>query len=54
MRSPVEIAHIGVEDYGAGRAIVIPGSRNRAGAIGSKFMRRFVSRRIAGPLQGMK
>jgi hypothetical protein len=49
-----EVARIGLEGYEAGRAIVIPGARNRAGAIGAKFMPRFVSRRIAGLLQGMK
>lgn len=50
----VEVARIAVEGYEAGRAIVIPGAKNRAGAIGAKFMPRFVSRRIAGLLQGMK
>jgi short-subunit dehydrogenase len=50
----VEVARVGVEGYEAGRAIVIPGARNRAGAIGAKFMSRVVSRRIAGLLQGMK
>lgn len=49
-----EVARVGLEGYEAGRAIVIPGARNRAGAIGAKFMPRFVSRRIAGLLQGMK
>ncbi|MEE1657919.1 SDR family oxidoreductase [Microvirga sp. CF3062] len=49
-----EVARVGVEGYEAGRAIVIPGAKNRAGAIGAKFMPRFVSRRIAGLLQGMK
>jgi hypothetical protein len=49
-----EVARIGLEGYEAGRAIVIPGARNRAGAIGAKIMPRFVSRRIAGLLQGMK
>jgi short-subunit dehydrogenase len=52
--SSAEVARIGVEGYEAGRAIVIPGSRNRAGVIGSKLMPRFVSRRIAGLLQGMR
>jgi len=49
-----EVARIGVEGYEAGRAIVIPGARNRVGALGAKVMPRFVSRRIAGLLQGMK
>jgi uncharacterized protein len=52
--SSAEVARIGVEGYEAGRAIVIPGAKNRAGAIGSKLMPRFVSRRVAGLLQGMR
>jgi short-subunit dehydrogenase len=52
--SSSEVARIGVEGYEAGRAIVIPGAKNRVGAIGSKFAPRFLSRRIAGLLQGMR
>jgi short-subunit dehydrogenase len=52
--SSAEVARIGVEGYEAGRAIVIPGARNRAGAIGSKLAPRFIARRIAGLLQGMR
>jgi hypothetical protein len=43
-----------VDGYEAGRAIVIPGARNRFGAVSSKFAPRFLSRRIAGLLQGMR
>jgi uncharacterized protein len=52
--SSAEVARNGFEGYEAGRAIVIPGAKNRVGAIGSKFMPRFVSRRVAGMLQGMR
>jgi short-subunit dehydrogenase len=52
--SSSEVARIGIEGYEAGRAIVIPGAKNRVGAIGSKFAPRFLSRRIAGLLQGMR
>lgn len=52
--SSAEVARIGVEGYEAGRAIVIPGAKNQAGAIGAKLMPRFVSRRLAGLIQGMK
>jgi uncharacterized protein len=52
--SSTEVARAGVEGYEAGRAIVIPGARNRVGAIGAKFSPRFLSRRIAGLLQGMR
>jgi uncharacterized protein len=51
---PADVARIGVQGYEAGQAIVIPGLTNRAGAFGAKFMPRFVSRRIAGLLQGMR
>ena len=52
--SSAEVARVGVEGYEAGQAIVIPGARNRVGAIGAKFAPRFISRRIAGLLQGMR
>jgi len=52
--SSAEVARVGVDGYEAGRAIVIPGGRNRIGAIGAKFAPRFLSRRIAGLLQGMR
>lgn len=52
--SSTEVARVGIEGYEAGRAIVIPGTRNRTGAIGAKFAPRFLSRRIAGLLQGMR
>ena len=52
--SSTEVARAGIDGYEAGRAIVIPGTRNRAGALGSKFAPRSVSRRIAGLLQGMR
>jgi short-subunit dehydrogenase len=52
--SPAEVARAGVDGYEAGRAIVIPGAANRAGALGAKFSPRFLSRRIAGLLQGMR
>ena len=52
--SSAEVARAGIDGYEAGRAIVIPGTRNRAGALGSKFAPRSISRRIAGLLQGMR
>lgn len=52
--SSAEVASVGLEGYEAGRAIVIPGAKNRVGAIGAKFMPRSVSRRLAGLVQGMK
>lgn len=51
--SSADVARVGIEGYEAGRAIVIPGQRNRVGAIGAKLAPRFLSRRIAGLLQGM-
>jgi short-subunit dehydrogenase len=52
--SSADVARAGIEGYEAGRAIVVPGARNRVGAIGAKFAPRFLSRRIAGLLQGMR
>lgn len=52
--SSAEVARFGLEGYEARKAIVIPGARNRAGALGAKFSPRFLSRRIAGLLQGMR
>ena len=52
--SSADVARIGVDGYEARRAIVVAGARNRVGAIGAKFAPRFLSRRIAGLLQGMR
>ena len=46
------VARLGVDGYEAGRAIVVPGTSNWAGTLGAKLVPRFVSRRIAGMLQG--
>jgi uncharacterized protein len=45
------VARAGVDGYEAGRAIVIPGARNRLGALGAKLLPRAVSRRVAGMIQ---
>ena len=45
------VARAGVDGYDAGRAIVIPGARNRLGALGAKLLPRAVSRRVAGTIQ---
>jgi short-subunit dehydrogenase len=47
-----QVARIGIDGHEAGRALVIPGATNRAGAIGAKFAPRFLVRRMAGWLQG--
>ncbi len=52
--SAAEVARAGIEGYEARRAIVIPGAGNRIGAVAAKFAPRFMSRRIAGLLQGMR
>jgi short-subunit dehydrogenase len=48
-----EVARIGVDGYEAGKAIVVAGGTNRAGTLGAKLLPRFLTRRIAGRLQGM-
>jgi short-subunit dehydrogenase len=50
--SSAEVARIGVDGYEAGRAIVVAGATNRVGTLGAKFFPRFLTRRIAGLLQG--
>ncbi|WP_246389107.1 SDR family NAD(P)-dependent oxidoreductase [Microvirga mediterraneensis] len=52
--SAATVARAGIEGYEAGRAVVIPGAGNRFGALAAKFAPRFLSRRIAGRLQGMR
>ena len=47
-----QVARIGIDGQEAGRALVIPGTTNRAGAIGAKLAPRFLVRRMAGWLQG--
>jgi uncharacterized protein len=47
-----DVARIGVDGYEARRAIVVAGAANRAGALGAKFFPRFMTRKIAGMLQG--
>jgi short-subunit dehydrogenase len=47
-----EVARIGVDGHEAGRAVVIAGAANKAGAIGAKLAPRFLVRRLAGWLQG--
>jgi short-subunit dehydrogenase len=50
--SAADVARIGIEGYEAGRAIVVPGAANRMGAVGAQLFPRFLSRKIAGLLQG--
>lgn len=50
--SSAEVARIGVQGYEAGRAIVVAGASNRVGTLGAKLFPRFLTRRIAGLLQG--
>jgi short-subunit dehydrogenase len=47
-----QVARIGIDGHEAGRALVIPGTTNRAGAIGAKLAPRSLVRRMAGWLQG--
>jgi short-subunit dehydrogenase len=47
-----EVARIGIDGHEAGRAIVIAGATNKAGAIGAKLAPRFLVRRLVGWLQG--
>jgi hypothetical protein len=50
--SAAEVARIGIVGHDAGRAIVIAGASNKAGAIGAKLAPRFLVRRMAAWLQG--
>jgi hypothetical protein len=47
-----EVARIGIDGHEAGRAVVIAGASNKAGAIGAKLAPRFLVRRMAAWLQG--
>ena len=47
-----QVARIGIDGHEAGRAVVIPGAANRAGALGAKLAPRFLTRRMAAWLQG--
>jgi hypothetical protein len=47
-----DVARIGVDGYEAGQAIVVAGAANRVGTLGAKLFPRFVTRKIAGMLQG--
>jgi short-subunit dehydrogenase len=47
-----EVARIGIDGHEAGRALVIAGAANKAGAIGAKLAPRALVRRLAGWLQG--
>lgn len=49
--SAAEVARIGVEGYEAGKDIVVTGTTNWLGTLGSKLFPRSVARRIAGVLQ---
>ncbi|TDR87249.1 SDR family NAD(P)-dependent oxidoreductase [Enterovirga rhinocerotis] len=46
------VARMGLDGHEAGRAVVIPGLRNRATGFGSRLVPRIVARRVAGWLQG--
>ncbi len=50
--SAATVARMGIDGHEAGRAIVITGASNKAGAIGAKLAPRFLARRMAGWLQG--
>lgn len=52
--SAAEVAHAGYEGYRAGRALVIPGRRNKLLAFGSRLVPRIVARRVVGKLHGPK
>jgi short-subunit dehydrogenase len=47
-----EVARTGVDGYEAGKAVVIPGTTNRLGALGAQLAPRAFVRRLAGRLQG--
>ena len=47
-----DVARMAIEGHEAGRAIVITGAGNKAGAIGAKLAPRALARRVAGWLQG--
>lgn len=46
------VARLGIEGYEAGRAIVVTGAQNRAGAVAVRLAPRALVRRLAGWLQG--
>jgi hypothetical protein len=50
--SAADVARTGIDGHEAGRAIVITGVSNKAGAIGAKLAPRFLVRRMAAWLQG--
>ncbi len=45
------VARLGIAGYARGRAVVVTGGGNRAGALALKFMPRLLTRRLAGKLQ---
>jgi hypothetical protein len=47
-----DVARLGIEGHEAGRAVVITGAANKAGAIGAKLAPRALTRKLAGWLQG--
>jgi short-subunit dehydrogenase len=47
-----DVARIGLDGYEAGRAVVVAGAANRVGAVGAQLLPRFLTRRLAGMLQG--
>jgi short-subunit dehydrogenase len=51
MKPTAEVARAGLEGYRAGRAIIIPGAANRAGALASRLLPKAMTRRVAGSLQ---
>jgi len=54
MMPAADVAQIGVDAYEAGRAIVVAGATNWLGALGSKFLPRSVTRKIAGLIQARR
>lgn len=50
--SAADVARIGLDGYEAGKAVVVTGINNHVVGIGSKFLPRAVSRKVAGWLQG--
>ncbi|MGX7703719.1 SDR family NAD(P)-dependent oxidoreductase [Methylobacterium sp. Gmos1] len=49
---PEAVAEAAVAGHLAGRAVVIPGTANRAAVIGARLMPRWLSRKVAARLQG--
>ncbi|WP_312891770.1 SDR family oxidoreductase [Methylobacterium sp. DB0501] len=49
---PDAVARAAVDGYLAGRAVVIPGTANRAAVLGARLMPRWLSRKVAARLQG--